>query len=130
MGLDSFISLTGKIPFEEVQKRVRNASLSLVTSIEEGVPNVAVEAMALGTPVISTDCGGIKELITHQKEGWIIPRRDPKALAAQIQAFLQLSEAEIELVRKNARKKVELEFNETQMVQRMLRLYEQVIRKV
>ena len=129
-GLQENIQLLGKLPQSKVYEIVQEASLFILPSLEEGIANVAVEAMALGTPVISTDCGGMEELITHQQEGWIIPRRNPQALADQIQAFIQLSGAEIELVRKNARKKVELEFNETQMVQRMLRLYEQVIRKV
>ncbi|MAN26651.1 MULTISPECIES: glycosyltransferase family 4 protein [Mesonia] len=125
--LNSFISLTEKLPFEEVQKKVFSASLSLITSIKEGIPNVAVEAMALGTPVISTDCGGMEELITHQQEGWIIPRRNPQALADQIQAFVRLSESEIEQIRQAARQKVEREFNEEQMVVGMEQLYKKVL---
>ncbi len=127
LGLESFISLTEKLPFEEVQHKVRNASISLITSIEEGIPNVAVEAMALGTPVISTNCGGIEELITHNKEGWIVPRRDSKALAAQIQAFISLPHSEIEEIRQAARKKVELQFNEEQMIKGMEQLYTMVL---
>ena len=47
------------------------ADVLLITSIEEGLPNVAVEAMALGLPVVSTTCGGMEELITNGTEGWL-----------------------------------------------------------
>ena len=127
LGLESFISLTEKLPFEEVQKMVSRASLSLVTSIEEGIANVAVESMALGTPVISTDCGGMKELITHQQEGWIVPKRNPIALAQQIEQFTKFSVQEIERIRHAARLKVEHQFNENQMVEGMEKLYLKIL---
>ena len=71
--------------------------------------------------------GGMEELITHQQEGWIIPRRNPQALADQIQAFVRLSESEIEQIRQAARQKVEREFNEEQMVVGMEQLYKKVL---
>ena len=125
--LKNSITLTGKVKQEQVFNKMKKASVFLLPSLEEGIANVAVEAMALGTPVISTDCGGMQELITHNQEGWIVPQRDPKALAAQIQAFIRLSNSEIEKIRHAARQKVELEFNEEQMIVGMEKLYEKVL---
>ncbi|GGZ53340.1 glycosyltransferase family 4 protein [Mesonia mobilis] len=125
--LTEYIQLLPQLPLEKVKAMVKTSSLSLMTSIEEGIANVAVEAMALGTPVISTNCGGMEELITHGKEGWIVPIRDPLALAEQIEAFTKLTEKEIESIRQAARLKVETNFNEAQMVIGMEGLYRQVL---
>jgi colanic acid/amylovoran biosynthesis glycosyltransferase len=125
--LQNQVYLTGKLSSVAVYAEIQQASLFVLPSLEEGIANVAVEAMALGTPVISTNCGGMEELITHGKEGWIVPIRDPLALAEQIQAFTKLTEKEIESIRQAARLKVETNFNEAQMVIGMEGLYRQVL---
>ncbi len=50
----------------------------------DGIPNVLVEAMAARVPVISTEISGIPELIEHDRNGLLVPPRDPGALAAAI----------------------------------------------
>ncbi len=55
----------------------------------DGIPNVLVEAMAMGIPVVSTDISGIPELIHHEKNGLLIPQRDPDALADALRRLLQ-----------------------------------------
>src|SRR5690606_6275046 len=75
---------------EEVFKLMAEASLLLMPSLEEGVPNVVVEAMAIGLPVLSTNCGGVPELITETKEGWLVPTRNTQAMADAIEAFSHL----------------------------------------
>ncbi len=126
LGLQDKVELTNKLPQQEVFQLIKHADVFLLSSIEEGIANVAVEAMALGTPVISTDCGGMQELITHEKEGWIVPTRDAEAMAHQLIEFSQLPKEKIEEVKSAARKKVEQQHNELQMVEGMLELYEKV----
>ena len=106
---------------------MQEASLLLMPSLEEGIPNVVVEAMAIGLPIISTDCGGVPELITKDKEGWLVPTRNPQALAGAIEDFLGLSVNKIEEVRLAARKKVEQQHSEEQMVKGMEELYYEVV---
>lgn len=125
--IQDHVNLIGKLFSDEVYAQIQKASLFVLPSLEEGIANVAVEAMALGVPVISTNCGGMEELITHGKEGWIVPTRDPLALAKQIEAFTKLYEKEIEPIRQAARLKVETNFNEAQMVAGMEELYRQVL---
>ncbi len=127
LGLSDHIKLTGKISQDQVFKEVQNADLMLLPSLEEGIANVAVEAMALGTAVISTDCGGMKELITHGVEGWIVPVRDAKAMANQILSFTKLGNNEIKQIKIAARHKVETQHNEEQMVEGMLCLYNSIV---
>jgi len=124
------VKLTPKLEQVDVFDRMKNASLFLLPSLEEGIANVAVEAMALGVPVISTNCGGMAELITDSQEGWIVPIRDPKALAAQIKTFISLEEFQIKKVRIAARKKVEQQHSEEKMTSDMIDLYHTIKNKI
>src|SRR5690606_20159070 len=110
----------------EVFKLMAEAALLLMPSLDEGIPNVVVEAMAIGLPVISTDCGGVSELIADGENGWIVPTRKPEAMAEAIIHFLELPIDMIEKVRIEARRKVEQQHNEAQMVLGMEELYYEV----
>lgn len=125
--LQDKVKLTSKLEQEEVFNRMKNASLFLLPSLEEGIANVAVEAMALGVPVISTNCGGMEELITDGQEGFICPTRNAEGMAQKILDFKNLGPLQIEEIRNQARIKVEAQFNEEKMVDGMMDLYKKVI---
>lgn len=61
-----------------IEKHISNASMLVITSDYEGMPNVLMEAMALGIPTISSDCpiGGPAELIVHGKNGLLFQPND------------------------------------------------------
>ena len=64
---------------------IKAASVFALTSVFEGLPNVILEAMACGTPVVAVDCpGAIRELIDDGRTGLVVPNDDPAALAAAI----------------------------------------------
>jgi len=54
----------------------------------DGLPNVLMEAQAFAVPVLSTDVSGIPELVTHGENGWLVPQRDPRALAEALRQLL------------------------------------------
>ncbi|MCA9126111.1 MAG: glycosyltransferase [Planctomycetales bacterium] len=67
---------------------IQAADLLCITSDYEGLANVALEAMALRTPVLSTDCGdAIRELLGKQQRGVVVPAGDCQALATEILSF-------------------------------------------
>lgn len=77
------IDVPGHVP--DIAPYLARASALLVTSRYEGGPAVAVEALALGTPVISTDCSHLlREVMTVREAGRLVPSRDPAALAAAL----------------------------------------------
>ena len=61
---------------------IKKASVFVLSSDHEGVPNVLIEAMALGIPSVSTDCapGGAATIITPDTCGALVPVNDPAAL--------------------------------------------------
>jgi glycosyltransferase involved in cell wall biosynthesis len=82
-GLDNKVSLAGYVP--EIGSHLADADLLLITSRYEGGPAVAVEALAQGVPVVSTDCSFLlHDIITDSEAGRIVTSRDPLALAAAI----------------------------------------------
>lgn len=127
LNLEEYVSLIGRVPQEIVFEKMREASLLLMPSVEEGVPNVVVEAMALGLPVLSTNCGGVPELIEDGVEGWLVPVRNPQAMADVVVNFTELPMEKIEEVRIAARKKVELQHSEEEMIKGMEELYYEVL---
>jgi glycosyltransferase involved in cell wall biosynthesis len=64
-----------------------------VTGDEDGVPNVLLEAMALGVPVVAGDAGGVAEIVRDGDTGLLIPPRDPAELAHAIALTLADHEA-------------------------------------
>jgi colanic acid/amylovoran biosynthesis glycosyltransferase len=128
LGLTSDVELLPQLPQRDVFELMSSADVFLLPSIEEGIANVAVEAMALGCPVISANCGGMEELITYDKEGWIVPVYDSKAMAEHIIVFSQLDSEYIQSIKHAARLKVEQQHTEMKMVEGMMRLYHRVVR--
>ena len=126
LNLKEHVTLLPKMVQEQVYQKMKETSLLLFPSIMEGMPNVVVEAMALGLPVISTDCGGVDELIDVES-GWLVPTRNPEALAEAIIDFTKTPDANIEEIRLAARKKVEGQHNEEMMVLGMEALYFEVM---
>jgi glycosyltransferase involved in cell wall biosynthesis len=64
------------------------ADVFALSSDSEALPLVLIEAMAVGTPVVATDVGGIGDVVLDGRTGLLVPRRDPRALAAAIARVL------------------------------------------
>ena len=80
---------------ENVLEKIKNASMFVLSSDFEGVPNALIEAMAMGIPSISTDCepGGAAMLIENNKNGLLVPVRDKNALAEAMQKMHNLNKS-------------------------------------
>lgn len=76
------------------------ADVFALPSYTEGTPNVLLEAMAAGLPVVSTNVGGIPELATDGENALLVPAADPEALAEALRAVLQSADLQGELVAK------------------------------
>jgi glycosyltransferase involved in cell wall biosynthesis len=86
-GLQSQILLAGHV--RDVWPYYRAADALVISSLSEGSPNVLLEAMAAGIPVVATAVGGIPEIVVDQETASLVPARDPSALALALRRVLQ-----------------------------------------
>jgi colanic acid/amylovoran biosynthesis glycosyltransferase len=95
MGLNDFVHLLGPQPQFEVRRKLSQASVLAAPCIlasdgdRDGLPTVLLEAMAMGTPVVSTDVTGIPEILEDGVTGLAVPQRDSSALALACQKLLE-----------------------------------------
>ena len=116
LGLGSIVQLRGPVPQREVIRLVRGAQVFAAPCVvgedgnRDGLPTVLLEAMALGTPCVSTDVTGIPEIIRDGETGLMVPQRDPEALASSIERLLTSPRLADDLAH-GARRLVEEEFD-------------------
>lgn len=86
---DSYIKLMGGS--DQLEKDMINGALAAFSSDYEGMPNAMLEAMALGLPVVATDCppGGPRMVITHGENGLLVPVGDVNAMAAAMNRLIE-----------------------------------------
>ena len=107
LGLNECVSfINDELSHDEVLKKVSECDLFLLPSLEEGISNAVIEAMALGLPVISTDCGGMGEIIKNGENGFLVPVRDSESMAKAIQNFIDLDEMKKNNIIFNARETI------------------------
>lgn len=94
LDLNDRVTLTGALPQQEMRKVMRTAAVHAAPCVvgedgnRDGLPTTLLEAMALGTPNISTDVTGIPEAIRHNETGLVVPQHDSKQLAGAVGALL------------------------------------------
>lgn len=94
----------------------------VLSSLWEGLPVTAVEAMAAARPVVLTDVGGCRDLVTPGVEGWLVPPGDVEALAAALLEALDNPERQ-RLLGRRGREKVRCAFGLEQYVRGHEQLY-------
>ena len=85
LGLSDRVFLLGEQPPVVVAKLLAGAVASVLASRDEPFGIVAVESMAVGTPVVATKVGGLAEIVEHEHSGLTVPVDDPSALAAALE---------------------------------------------
>ena len=106
LGLNGFVSFINGLSHSNLIERVSESDIFILPSLEEGISNAVLEAMALGVPVISTDCGGMTEIINNGENGFIVPVRESKIMAEKIIEYFGMNrEKKIKII-KNARQTI------------------------
>jgi glycosyltransferase involved in cell wall biosynthesis len=128
LGLDNRVELPGAVSQEALVEIYKEATVFalpcriLDDGDRDGLPNVLLEAMATGLPVVSTPVSGIPEVIRNGENGLLVGERDVTALAAALE--LLLSDAELrQRLGKNARGTVEAEMSADAMVRQLAGLF-------
>ncbi|WP_368646160.1 glycosyltransferase family 4 protein [Alkalibacterium putridalgicola] len=86
------VSLPGRV--SNPPENIKDASMFVLSSDYEGLPNALIESMAMGLPVISTDCpsGGPRELIENEQNGILVPVNDSNELHRAMKKIIESSQ--------------------------------------
>jgi glycosyltransferase involved in cell wall biosynthesis len=87
LGIQERVRFLGPQPRERVFQLLAAADAELLSSGWENFPHSVVEGLAVGTPVIATNVGGVREIVTDGVNGLLVPPHDPEALAVAIREF-------------------------------------------
>ena len=82
------VEVLGAKPHDAIPPLLHEASLFVLPSWAEGMPNVILEALACGRPVVGTSVGGIADALPHEDAGTVVSPHNPRELAAAIVARL------------------------------------------
>lgn len=120
------VLFVGAQPPSSIPTWMSAAHLLIHPSLSEGRPNVVIEAMMLGLPVVSTDIPGTTELVLDRVSGLLFPPRDGKKLADCIEELMGNQDLR-EAIGRQARGRIQAEgITVAQAVRRHIALYEQV----
>jgi glycosyltransferase involved in cell wall biosynthesis len=82
---------------EDVRPYIAEASVVVLPSYREGTPHSVLEGMAMGRPVITTNAPGCRETVREGENGYLVPVRDPEALAQAMARFLEAPDRIVEM---------------------------------
>ena len=116
------VRLLGKVFQENIFGHFLESDIFVLSSIRENLPNVLLESMAMGVPVIATELAGIPELIKDGSNGFLTPPGDISCLASRIMRLANdhgLRQGYSE----NGRKTVEEHFDQSRSIDKILEIY-------
>lgn len=83
-GVSACFKFVGRLPVAQVPPRFADADVLVLSSYSEGRPNVVVEALASGLPVIATDLEGVRGMVVDGDSGWLVAAGNADQLAAAL----------------------------------------------
>jgi len=115
------IDFRGQIASTAMPAALNECKLIVVPSRTEGLPNIVLEAMACGTPVLAAAVGGIPDIITDGENGFLLPNNTPECIADNI--LRSLRNPSLRRVADNASDRVGSEFTFEKAVDRYRRVF-------
>lgn len=125
--LENRVVFCGSVTHSELPRMYAESSVVVVPSVQDssgdrdGLPNVVLEAMASGRPIVASDAGAIASAITDYENGLLVPPADPVALSQAIRRLGESKELREQLGR-NGRRRAELDYEAGRCSERFHRL--------
>jgi colanic acid/amylovoran biosynthesis glycosyltransferase len=126
LNLEKNVTLLGRQNDAGVLAALQFADLFLFSSLSEGVSNSVLEGMACGLPVVTSDCGGIREALRNGIEGFVVPLQDPEAMAKAVYQLYKDPELR-KTMGSAARQRVVSDFSLDQQIKRFQSLFHAAI---
>lgn len=125
--LKSKVKLLGWIPHDELPQYLNELKLLVLPSYTEGLPNIMLEAMTCGTPVLATCVGAIPDVIKDKETGFIMKNNSPECIARNV--IRALNHSNLEKIARNARILVEKGFTYEKAVERYREILSNFLRE-
>jgi len=126
LGLETEVEFLGAMPHEKVMVNLRWADVFLHAAISEGFCNAVLEAQTMGLPVVTSDADGLSENVQDGVTGFVVPRRDPAALAEKIFMLCRDTALRVRLG-ENGRARAAREFSIERQIERFAEIYDTVL---
>lgn len=97
LDLGDVVERVGHLSPRGVRNLLSTADVFVLPSLSEGLCSAALEAMAMGLPVVTTDVGGMAEAVRDGVDGLVVPPRDPGALADAVERLIKDAPLRIEM---------------------------------
>ena len=112
---------------DDVREHIAFSSCVVLPSYREGLPRTLLEAAAMGRPIIATDVTGCREVVEHGANGYLCKERDANDVAEKMKDMINLSTDERREMGLKGRKKMEENFDEKSVVQKIVNRIESVL---
>ena len=122
--LNDKVKLVGWIPHDELPDYLNELKLVVLPSYTEGLPNIMLEAMACGTPVLATPVGAIPDVIKDGETGFIMENNSPECIAKNVMRALE--HPDLDKIVKIAREFVEKEYTYEAAVEEYRKIVEEL----
>jgi len=127
LGIDKRVQFLGIR--RDIPQLMNAADAYVMSSSWEGMPMVLLEASAIGLPIVATDVGGNREVVLDGVTGFLVPPRNPEALAEAMLKMMSLPEEKRRAMGKAARKYVEDNFSLDRVVDMWEALYRELLER-
>lgn len=126
--LEDHIHFLGMCDEAQMCEQYLKANVFVLPSAIENSPNSLGEAMILGTPVVVSDVGGVKNMITHEKEGFVFQHDAPYMIAYYVQKYFKM-QGEAAKISKQASLHAKEIFDRTKNIDDLVAIYEELSQK-
>lgn len=119
------VHFLGGLSQEEIEKKILDWDIYAQSSLSESFGLAIVMAMRVGLPIVATGVGGVPELVTHQENGLLVEKKNPKMLADAIKYLISDFDLRKKISENNVRK-IKEQFSLDKMVKETEKLYEKI----
>jgi glycosyltransferase involved in cell wall biosynthesis len=123
-GVTDRVDLPGWISHDDLPEHLNQLRLLVLPSYTEGLPNIMLEAMACGTPVLATPVGAIPDVIIDGKTGFIMENNSPECIAENV--VRALNSPDLERIAEEGRRFVEENFTFEKVVENWRRILQDI----
>jgi Glycosyltransferase len=123
-GIATHVNLLGWISHDDLPTYLNQLRLLVLPSYTEGLPNIMLEAMACGTPVLATPVGAIPDVIIDGKTGFIMENNSPECIEENV--IRALNSPDLEQIAEAGRRFVEETFTFERVVERWKEVLEEI----